>query len=72
VVQVQEDLLLEHQKVDVIMLLHEVVNMVTEDSKTAIGYCVSFQVSLHTALKALTKNKVDVLDHDKVRLRRNK
>ena len=67
--QVNLQLLHEAQVTETIQLLHEVVTMVTEDSKQAIGYCVSFHGPLNTPTtpRALTKAKLtEGIEHEKV------
>lgn len=67
--QSEEGLLLETPGIAVSQLLHEVVSMVTEEGKEAIGYCVSFVASSTTSPRALHKTKLtEGMVHGKVRL----
>ena len=67
--QSEEGLLLETPGIAVSQLLHEVVSMVTEEGKEAIGYCVSFVASSTASPRALHKTKLtEGMVHGKVRL----
>lgn len=62
-----EDLLHETQVTAVVELLREVVNMVTEESKDAVGSCVSFSNTPSTSPRMLHKTKLTGVEHEKVR-----
>lgn len=61
-----EDLLQETQVTSVIELLREVVTMVTEDSREAVGCCVSFVNTSSTCPRTLHKTKLTSgVEHEK-------
>ena len=67
--QKAEDLLHETQVLAVVQLLHEVVSMVTEDSREAIGSCVSFVSTPSNSPRTLQKTKLtDNSEREKVSL----
>lgn len=62
-----EDLLHETQVSAVVDLLHEVVKMVSQDSKEAVGCCVSFVNTPSTSPRTLYKTKLTSgVEHEKV------
>ena len=67
--QSEEGLLLETPGIAVSQLLHEVVSMVTEEGKDAIGYCVSFVASSTPGARSLHKTKLtEGMVHPKVKV----
>ncbi|XP_076468806.1 uncharacterized protein LOC143299471 isoform X2 [Babylonia areolata] len=61
-----EELLQQSQVSMVVQLLHEVISMVTEDNREAIGYCVTFVSSSSTSPRTLYKTKLTTgIEHEK-------